>query len=177
MKKYKLQCDDLLKSEIYRAHGMYSDFNLNGKLFVSSLALYLILELSNYDNKLTNSLGFLSAGIIGLSGMSIAKNQYTVNSSLYKLKKLELSLLEKNIYVDFDNAKVISDCKLNVNDELIEMPLCIIDEDAAFSINCNKDSIIYRDDESNYDITDNVMKSLLNKKEYKRYLKNKNNEV
>lgn len=172
MKKYKLQCDDLLKNEICRAKGLNSNFKIKGSLLALSTAACLATGLSSYNNRVTNYVGILATGMVAASGISIVKSGYDVNSSLYRLEKLKLSLLESNLYVDFDNTEMISNC---IVDDITATPLCIMDKDANFSINCDSDSVIYRDDSGDYDITDNVMKSLLNKRDYKKYLKSSEN--
>ena len=163
----------------------YMDYEKHGDLkrLLSYLTVnlgvsYAIYDTNLWDNKLAKIISGISFGLVGKEAILLISDKIKKENSKRKLLKLLDKLKDKNINIDEEylkNAKPFySDLDMNNNYFVSYMNL---NEDYYFkSINDEVITLyVYKDDEV-YDITDEVKESMLSKRKYNKYLKNKNNK-
>lgn len=176
MKKYKLYKKNNLAKHVAIVNGNYRYLNM--KLFGSAFVTYLAVdEIEKRNNIKENKLIFtVKAGlaiIMYYSALMAMLDARGIVNGGEKLRNLSSVLKKKGIFVDFFNnssSYEIDDTnKYNsfinfINGDKIE--------------NYNNERILYVDSENSreLDITDEVNKTLLSKRKYKKYIKSKEND-
>lgn len=177
LKKYKIykHCNkSILTKHLANVTGLNSlyDGKLFWSLWVSNVGIGVVkLSTGVIDDNLVNSIHFLVK--TALWG-EIFLGAYDLNRKISSEKKLiELSnvLDEKGISFDLTGTK--DEVDLNQVEDLEHNVIVTIkNSDDSKIVSKNDDVIIYYDADKQIDITDDVKRALLNKRQYKKYCNN-----
>ncbi len=162
----------------------YMDYEKHGDLkrllsyLIANLGVsYAIYDTNLWDNKLAKIISGISFGLVGKEAILLISDKIKKENSKKKLLELFDKLKDKNINIDEEYLKKtelsFSNYDMDKNSFISWLYL-----DDCFIKSVNDDVItlyVYKDDEV-YDITDEVKESMLSKRKYNKYLKNKNNK-
>lgn len=174
MKKYIL-CRHYNKSVLTKHYANAIGLNnlSNNKLFwslwISQIGIGIVKYSTGvFDNKIINAIHYLVKTAVWAEVLLEWYDFSKKRSSRKKLNKLSESLNEKGIYFDVTGAE--EHIEVEQNEDLEHNIIVTIkSSDDKKIVSKNDDVIIYYDADKQTDITDDVKKSLLSKREYRKY--------